>query len=957
MRFLDNQSIRKKLILGFIAVIFLSALGMFISFKGSDAINNRLNTLVEKDIQIVINNLKIRRALTQMRMYEVTILLAATTDDERKNDYLLIQQAQEEAISRLDHIENLMPDIALLQVTRDVNDKFKIYAANVSEVVKLVQKGDMQEALKLSQNKGRIVYEEMFDIAAEVTAIQEKAFQAAKDDTDIIFDEQFNLMLIISFLIIITSIFIAWFISKSLVGRVRQLIKITESISKGDLHTKNTLEGRDEISQLAHAINEMQNTLQIDHVKIETHNWIESGLARTNSTILGETSVNSLATKVIAEVAEYIGAKVGALYVLKEVNDEPVLSMLGSYAYTGHKDLPTQFKYGEGLIGQVALSHKQIIIKKVPENYFRVVSGLGEISPRSICLTPIIFEEKLIGVLEIGTLEFLTNIELEYLNQVVEIIAVAFAITSAQEKMIQQQNELIRANEKLTELDLMKTNFLSTVSHELRTPLTSVIGFASIMQKKFETVLYPALSENEDKKVQKAIRQVMDNTAIIVEEGQRLTTLINDVLDLAKMEAGRVDWNIAELSIEDIIDRGISSTSSLLANKPVKMCKDIADNLPLCLGDRDRLIQVVINLISNAIKFTDEGKVILKARAKGDELVVSVIDSGSGIKPEDQPLVFEKFKQVGDTMTDKPQGTGLGLPICKEIIEHLGGQLWVESEIGVGSIFMFSLPVSLQKHDTRATTQKDRDENKSIVTTADGDEISIIWHTTSESLEKALRLSLEAVIVKGENAPNILVIDDNINIRKFLHQELSAVGYDVREASSGAQGLAMIAEKKPDLIVLDVKMPHLNGFEVAVRLHTNPITLAIPVIFHTIAEDKLLSEQLGVECYLTKPVKDTDLLAAVKKFLKIPTTRKKILLFIEDLDKRRTWVSLLECCGFEVSAVESVVQGIDSAVAFSPDLVIAEASLAKQYKIIQQLRVELGLERTLFTLVDDGVFN
>lgn len=232
MRFLDNQSIRKKLILGFIAVIFLSALGMFISFKGSDAINNRLNTLVEKDIQIVINNLKIRRALTQMRMYEVTILLAATTDDERKNDYLLIQQAQEEAISRLDHIENLMPDIAVLQVTRDVNDKFKIYAANVSEVVKLVQKGDMQEALKLSQNKGRIVYEEMFDIAAEVTAIQEKAFQAAKDDTDIIFDEQFNLMLIIGFLIIITSVFIAWFISKSLVGRVRQLIKITESISK-----------------------------------------------------------------------------------------------------------------------------------------------------------------------------------------------------------------------------------------------------------------------------------------------------------------------------------------------------------------------------------------------------------------------------------------------------------------------------------------------------------------------------------------------------------------------------------------------------------------------------------------------------------------------------------------------------------------------------------------------------
>jgi CheY-like chemotaxis protein/anti-sigma regulatory factor (Ser/Thr protein kinase) len=484
-----------------------------------------------------------------------------------------------------------------------------------------------------------------------------------------------------------------------------------------------------------------------------------------------------------------------------------------------------------------------------------------------------------------------------------------------------------------------------------------VIGFARIMQKKFETVLYPALSEHEDKKVQKAIRQVMDNTTIIVEEGQRLTTLINDVLDLAKMEAGRVDWNITELSIEDIIDRGITSTSSLLANKPIKMGKDIADNLPLCEGDHDRLIQVVINLISNAIKFTDVGKVTLKARFIGNELVVSVIDSGSGIKPEDQPLVFEKFKQVGDTMTDKPQGTGLGLPICKEIIEHLGGRLWVESEIGVGSAFMFSLPISLQKHDTGAVTQKDRVKYKPTVTTSDGDEISIIWRTTSESLEKALRSSLEPVIVGVDNAPNILVIDDNINIRQFLHQELSAVGYEVREASSGAEGLAMIVEKKPDLIVLDVKMPHLNGFEVAVRLHTNPVTLAIPVIFHTIAEDKSLSEQLGVECYLTKPVKDTDLLAAVKKFLKIPSARKKILLFIEDLDKRRTWVSLLECCGFEVSAIDNVVQGIDSATAFSPDLVITEVSLANQYNIIQQLRAELGLERTLFTLLDDGAFN
>jgi CheY-like chemotaxis protein len=222
-------------------------------------------------------------------------------------------------------------------------------------------------------------------------------------------------------------------------------------------------------------------------------------------------------------------------------------------------------------------------------------------------------------------------------------------------------------------------------------------------------------------------------------------------------------------------------------------------------------------------------------------------------------------------------------------------------------------------------------------------------------LENALNLSLEQALIPVTSlVPNILIIDDNINIRQFLHQELSAHDYEVHEASSGAEGLAMVAQHKPDLIILDVKMPHLNGFEVAVRLHTNPVTLYIPVIFHTIAEDQLLGEKLGIDCYLTKPVKDSDLLDAVNKLLKKPRLRKKILLFIANSDKRHKWVNLLERCSFEVAAVENVPEGIESAVAFNPHLVIAEASLAKDFKIIHQLRLDRGLDRILFTLLDDA---
>jgi signal transduction histidine kinase/DNA-binding response OmpR family regulator len=747
---------------------------------------------------------------------------------------------------------------------------------------------------------------------------------------------------------------LAWVITKSSSGRTLQLIKTTQRISRGDLETKNTIQGSDEIGQLAVAIDLMQTTLRSGKENIEQQNWLKTGIAQINTVSLGQDNINSLAEVIITEIATYINAGIGALYIAKEVDNEPLLTLTSSYAYSKHIDSPTQFKQGEGLIGQVALTRKPIMLTHASDHYLKIVSGISASTPAHICIIPILYENRLQGVIEIGTFDCLSPVCIQYLTLVTEVVAKAIEITSAQDTMKRQQLELTKANAKLTELDQMKTNFLSTVSHELRTPLTSVIGFAQIMQKKFECVLYPALAENTDKKVVKAIRQVMDNTAIIVEEGERLTALINNVLDLAKMEAGRVDWHITDLSIEDIIDRSIASTSSLFANKPVNLIKEVPTNLPLCLGDHDRLIQVIINLISNAIKFTDKGKVILKAKQGRNELIVSVIDSGIGIRPEDQPLVFEKFKQVGDTMTDKPQGTGLGLPICKEIIEHLGGRIWVESKIGVGSTFLFSLPLTKHQQNHLSHHNESALKYKNILLTNEGEKISYIWHTESKALENALKASLDQPAQHQETTtPNILIIDDNLNIREFLHQELSAANYEVREASSGAEGLAMIEDKKPDLIILDVKMPDLNGFEVAVRLHTNPLTLQIPIILHTITENRALGEQLGIDCYLNKPVNDAVLLRAVNHLLGASHTRKKILLFIADSEKRQLWVNLLIDCGFETMATDNVSEGIKSASAFDPQLVITETSLANKFKIIEQLRDNLGLDKVLFTFLDE----
>lgn len=269
------------------------------------------------------------------------------------------------------------------------------------------------------------------------------------------------------------------------------------------------------------------------------------------------------------------------------------------------------------------------------------------------------------------------------------------------------EEELRQAKHAAEEASRAKGAFLATVSHELRTPLTSVLGFAKLIKRRLAETVRPGLAA-ADRKVQRTLEQVSDNVDIIVVEGERLTTLINDVLDLAKIESGRLDWHHQPIAVEDVIGRAVSATSSLSEQKGLKVEAEIEEALPAVVGDPDRLIQVVINLLSNAIKFTARGVIACRACRTEGALRVSVTDSGPGIAPEDQEKVFEQFVQVGDTLTDKPTGTGLGLPICKQIVEHHGGRIWVESRVGEGSNFVFTLPFGTDTATSEAFTESSR---------------------------------------------------------------------------------------------------------------------------------------------------------------------------------------------------------------------------------------------------------
>lgn len=251
--------------------------------------------------------------------------------------------------------------------------------------------------------------------------------------------------------------------------------------------------------------------------------------------------------------------------------------------------------------------------------------------------------------------------------------------------------ELRETNEKLQELDKMKTDFLSTVSHELRTPLALVLGFARIISKRLEEVIFP-LVRAEDNRVKKAINQVKGNVDIIMLEGTRLTDLINDVLDISKMEAGKIEWEMKLLSMDTVVKRAISTTSYFFEQNNLKLIKDIENGLPLIMGDEDRLIQVVINLISNAVKFTEKGSITCRVKNINNEIIVNIIDTGIGISEVDKESIFEKFKQISDTYTHNQRGTGLGLSICRQIVLHHGGRIWVESVLGKGSNFTFAIP-------------------------------------------------------------------------------------------------------------------------------------------------------------------------------------------------------------------------------------------------------------------------
>jgi signal transduction histidine kinase/DNA-binding response OmpR family regulator len=482
---------------------------------------------------------------------------------------------------------------------------------------------------------------------------------------------------------------------------------------------------------------------------------------------------------------------------------------------------------------------------------------------------------------------------------------------------------LAEANRQLKELDRLKSEFLNTVSHELRTPLTSIKAFSEILLD----------SKGEDLDTQQEFLNIIN------QESDRLSRLINNLLDLSRIEAGRMQWDMDITRIVDVTEPCVQALRALVERKGVKLEVDVPPELTV-VGDRDKLIQVVNNLLSNALKFTSMGgKIALTAERKGEYVKIIVADTGKGIPAEFHDKIFEKFQQVDTSSTREAKGSGLGLPIVRSIVEAHGGKVVVESEAGVGSKFIVSLPIEKLAAERLAAlaAQPPRGLPPQVITPE-----------SEEPAEAAAAPRATAETAPGPEEPlapprpprRILVVDDEHNIVRVMRHILESEGYEVLEANSGKEALELAKSEHPDLMLLDVLLPDIDGFAVLEELRKDESLNDLPVVILSILEAKEESFRLGAQDYFNKPIDRTKLLDTVQNLLGDANKEIKILVVDDDPNILRAIQQMLSHRGYRVVLARDGLEAVVRARDENPQLIVLDLYMPEMdgFEVIKRLR-------------------
>ena len=491
-----------------------------------------------------------------------------------------------------------------------------------------------------------------------------------------------------------------------------------------------------------------------------------------------------------------------------------------------------------------------------------------------------------------------------------------------EEKVQERTEELQRQQEQLQEVNVQleianshKSEFLANMSHELRTPLNAVIGFSEVLLDK----MFGDLNAKQE--------EYLDD---ILSSGRYLLSLINDILDLSKVEAGMLELELGTFDLRQLLEGSLVMVKERALAHGIILSLDIADDIDTLTGDERKVKQILFNLLSNAVKFTPDGGKVGITATRADALVqVAVWDTGVGIAADDQQRIFEAFQQVGQGLAGKTEGTGLGLPLAKRFVELHGGTIWVESTLGHGSTFTFTLPV--------------------VGTTS---------HVPLPTVQEDTALDQERVVEPASAGPLVLVVEDDSRGADLLRIYLSEAGYTVDVARDGAEGLEKIRRLTPGAVVLDILLPKLDGWAFLTQVKADPLTREVPIIIVSIIDQKGKGFALGAADYLIKPVQKDDLLRTLRAFslaTKVQTAPVQILAIDDDPRAVELLAAVLEPEGFHVLRAYGGEAGIEVARAAQPDLIILDLLMPEVngFEVLDRLAqssVTRRLPVILFTL-------
>jgi HAMP domain-containing protein/signal transduction histidine kinase/CheY-like chemotaxis protein len=744
-------------------------------------------------------------------------------------------------------------------------------------------------------------------------------------------------------------------LAANLTTQVRAIAEVATAVTKGDLTRSIKVEALGEVAVLKDNINEMIRNLKDTTLKNSEQDWLKTNLAKFSRMLQGQKDLLTVGRLILSELAPVVSAQHAVFYILDTSKDAPLLSLLASYAYKGQSAVGSQLSLGEGLVGQCALEKQKILLTNVPPDYIRVSSGLGDAAPQNIIVLPVIFEGQVKGVLELASFDRFNPTHQAFLDQLTESIGIvlntieanmrtedllkqsqslAQELQSRQEELQQtnqelqekarllahQNQEVERKNqeveqarqaleEKAKQLALTskyKSEFLANMSHELRTPLNSLL------------ILSDQLSKNPEGNL--TGRQT-EFAKTIHSSGNDLLMLINDILDLSKIESGTVVVDIGELRLADLRSYVERTFRHVAESKGVDFTIEVDDSLAKSIyTDAKRLQQVLKNLLSNAFKFTHRGGVALSvesARAGWNlenedlnrasaVLAIAVSDTGIGISPDKQQIIFEAFQQADGSTSRKYGGTGLGLAISREISRLLGGEIRLISSPGKGSTFTLYLPQNF-------VPQKSARKPVAV-----GLEFAPPRTAPAPEVSMAVLESPKLVNEVGDDRdtiqpgdPLLLIVENDLGFARLLLETAREKGFKGLVTSLGAAALAMAREYKPDAITLDICLPDIDGWRVLERLKNDIATRHIPVCIASTEETFERASSYGALTAVTKPFKNHEtlehLIDAIRDFV---GRRVKELVLIGNDSHRRE--QLVEFIGGDDFRVTPVTNGSDA---------------------------------------------